>query len=132
MDAMTKVERTACRAAELIPAHPAAEAWYLAAVDVYGDASSVVRKVCPREAFVALCDAGLLPGSRAEPGITLGLNRSYALAIVGLLRQNPALAQARKTFLWRQVMAVTGSNTDKMHNGQIDVVLGLWKAGLVH
>jgi hypothetical protein len=45
--------------------------------------------------------------------------------------ENPDRAEGSKAALWSEVMARTGSDPHKRHNGQMDVVLSVWEAGLL-
>jgi hypothetical protein len=53
-------------------------------------------------------------------------NKDYALKAVSLLERQPELAIDRKA-LWSAVMA----GEKKTENQQMDVVLSLWRAGLL-
>lgn len=52
-------------------------------------------------------------------------NKSYAIAALDLLRQG--IRFAKPVDLWAGVM----NGQRKAHNGQADVVLALWEAGLL-
>jgi len=53
------------------------------------------------------------------------LNKDYALQAVKLLTDEPSLA-GNKAHLWRRV-----AGEDKNSNSQMDVVISLWKGGLI-
>ncbi len=116
-----------------------AERWMEAVRKVYPTTTAGQKKNAPRAAFVGLCDAGLVkgvgaagsgPGSGAGLGAGLGKtsagnrNRDYAVEAVRLLK-----AGEHKTVsqLWT---AVTDGD-DVEHASQMDVVLALWKNGLI-
>ena len=101
----------------------ASAAWDTAAARI--TASQASRdKGCPRGAFLGLCEAGLIAGAEQPAGDAGGLNGEYAVRAARALRANPDL-QYDRVELWRQACL----NSRKAHNGQMDVVVGLWQAG---
>lgn len=111
----------------------AEDAWRKVAEDVFADAPAAKVKGCPREAFLGLCQAGLLigvPAGRCNQSAS-SVNRRYATAAVNLLKTNPKLANGAKAELWRRVMLATDSNPNKKPNAQLDVVLALWTSQLI-
>lgn len=82
------------------------------------------KKKAPREAFVGLCEAGLVNGVGPGHDTSGNRNKDYAVAAVTLLR-----AGTHKTVsqLWS---AVTDSDGTE-HACQMDVVLALWKNGFI-
>jgi hypothetical protein len=106
----------------------AEERWQDAVKKVYPTTPIGQKKSAPRAAFVGLCEAGLVKGIRAdEPAPTnsaMNRNKAYAVAAVELLR-----AGTHKTVsqLWAAVSETDGGE----HSSQMDVVLALWKNGLI-
>ncbi|MEK4453437.1 DUF6979 family protein [Paenibacillus sp. FSL L8-0506] len=103
-------------------------AWNTAASDVFGEGTWAQRKGCPKNAFLGLCEEGLVRGIpkgnytyRSE-----SLNKAYALEAVELLKVSPLLANDRNG-LWKEVM----KGVKKSHNSQMDVVLALWNNNLI-
>ena len=82
------------------------------------------KKKAPRESFVGLCGAGLVKGIPAGDYAAGNRNKDYAVAAVTLLR---AGTHKTVTQLWS---AVTDSDGTE-HAFQMDVVLALWKNGLI-
>jgi hypothetical protein len=125
---MSKYGKTAVAAARLCASGAAAprQAWDRAAVEVFGAGTSGQRKSSPRDAFLGLCAQGLVTG--IEPGkYTRSLkNRAYAVEAVRILRQHPVLAN-QPPDLWRTLQA----GRRKAHNGQMDVVVALWRHELI-
>lgn len=80
------------------------------------------KKSCPRNAFLGLCEEGLIEGIPPGSYTDSVLNKKYALLAIDLLRQNSVLASSSMG-LWRAVMA----GEEKVPNSQLDVVIGLWK-----
>ncbi|MCR8633919.1 DUF6979 family protein [Paenibacillus radicis (ex Xue et al. 2023)] len=105
------------------------EAWNIATTETCGEGTWAQKKGCPKNAFLGLCEAGLVKG------ISKGIytersnsqkNKGYAIKAVELLRENPELAEDLKV-LWETVM----DGKVMSHNYQMDVVVSLWKHGLI-
>ena len=106
-----------------------AERWTDAVCKVYPTATAGQKKNAPRAAFVGLCDAGLVKGIAGGAGSGSGTssgnrNRDYALEAVRLLK-----AGEHKTVT--QLWAAVTDGDDVEHASQMDVVLALWKNGLI-
>ncbi|SFD28293.1 DUF6979 family protein [Algibacter pectinivorans] len=117
----------AAKEAALIGGNPI-EAWR-AAVQNF-DSESAKLKGCPKNAFLGLCEAGLVKGIKSGSYFTRkkeNLNKKYAITAVNLLATNPCL---NKNELWKEVREklVLG---EKKHNSQMDVVLALWNKKLI-
>lgn len=102
------------------------EAWAEAARKVFPGSESQQVKSCPRSTFLALCGEGLVVNVPAGQYTRSKLNRRYALRGVELVRHSDSLAAA-PNLLWRTVM----DGEAKAANGQMDVVIALWRAGLI-
>ncbi len=132
---MTKYGSTAVQAVGLLRDgyKSADQAWRTIAGKVFAGAPKARDKVCPREAFLGLCAAGLIRG--VSPGTCSGSsdspNRSYSVTAVRLLSASPELVRGTKIGLWRLVMTELGLNTDKKPNEQMGVVLALWERDLI-
>lgn len=88
------------------------------------------EKACPRNAFLGLCEAGLVKGIKA--GVYFknkkeNLNKKYAIKAVEILKENPSLS---KNELWDKVRERLALG-EKKHNSQMDVVLALWENNLI-
>ena len=103
---------------------PAAR-WQSAVERLYPTSLSARRKGCPRGAFLGLCEEGLVKGIPPGEYTASKNNKAYAVNAVGLLAEGKQKWSV--TELWR---AVT-NDPEKTHNSQMDVVLALWKNGLV-
>ena len=106
------------------------EAWN-EAIKTKTESSSSQKKLCPRFTFLGLCEAGLLKGISAADYVgAQGTNSLYipnkqrAIHAVQKLREDMSLADDRKK-LW----SIIGNG--EHHNGQMDVVLALWKHDLI-
>ena len=105
------------------------ESWSLA-VDTYLESKSSRDKACPKNAFLGLCEAGLVKGIKADSYFKknkLNLNKKYAVTAVNILRRNESVS---KKELWLKVREELGLG-DKRHNSQMDVVLALWENDLI-
>jgi hypothetical protein len=99
-------------------------AWAQEAEQTFG-AGSRAEKVCPRTAFLALCAEGVVKGVPAGDYVDTSLpNCEHALSALSLLREGAAQFESGRA-LW-QALGVS-----KAYNQQLDVVLALWRAGLV-
>jgi hypothetical protein len=101
------------------------ERWNQAVQQLYPTSPSAQRKGGPRSAFLTLCEAGLVKGIPAGQYAAPHKNRPYATLAVALLA---AGTHKTVTTLWSEVTA----GEDIEHNSQMDVVLALWKNGLIH
>ena len=83
------------------------------------------KKSAPRLAFLGLCEAGLVKGIHGDAfASTANRNKTFAVEAVKLLS---AGSHKTVTQLWS---AVT-QEEDIAHASQMDVVLALWKNGLI-
>ncbi len=102
----------------------AADRWDTAVRQLYPEKPYMQKKTAPRGAFLGLCEEGLVKGIAAGQYIASNQNKRYALRAVELLEQGlPCTINT----LWTH--AVEGQ--DVTHNAQMDVVLALWKNGLI-
>jgi len=103
------------------------EAWRSAA-QALGCSPSMAAKGCPRGAYLGLCEEGLVRGvPRPTNHRTKSTdNKRYAMRAIEALRRDGTLC-FRRTDLWREA----SRPRTIVHNGQIDVVLGLWAEELI-
>lgn len=102
------------------------EAWDSAAAELVRESDSARDKGCPRGAFLGLCAAGVVKGVGCRSLDDGGVNGDYAVRAYRALCANPAL-EDNQVELWRQACPGRG----KKHNGQMDVLVGLWQARLL-
>jgi hypothetical protein len=104
------------------------ERWQDAVGKLYPTTPIGQKKAGPRNAFVGLCEEGLVKGIPAgQYGVWTSSgsrNKAYAVKAVELLK-----AGTHKTVstLWAEV--AEGDKTE--HGSQMDVVMALWKNGLI-
>ena len=101
-------------------------AWAKATASTFPNSMSLQVKSCPKGAFLGLCEEGLVEGVLPGAYTRSQSNKQYAVNAVGRLRQFPGAASDR-TSLWR----ASANDQRKAHNGQMDVVVALWQAGLI-
>jgi len=100
-------------------------AWERATRELFPSETSR-NKGCTKDAFLGLCQEGLITGI-PEGNYTLSYkNKRYAKRAVEILRESPELAKDLRS-LWQCVMA----GERKVHNSQMDVVVALWEAHLI-
>ena len=101
-----------------------AQRWETAVRQLYPEKPYLQKKTAPRGAFLGLCDKGMVKGVAAGEGGGSDKHGVYAVQAVELLR---AGTHRTVTALWT---AVTEGD-ESAHNAQMDVVLALWKNGLI-
>jgi hypothetical protein len=102
------------------------DAWRAAAEATFPKSPSSAEKGCPKGAFLGLCENGLVLGAPKGTWTRSVLNKTYAVRAVAALHTDPGLLD-RKRDLWRKVSGTEA----KAENGQLDVVLALWRAGMI-
>ena len=80
----------------------------------------------PQVRILGLAEDGLIRGVPRGNYTNSSLNKWYAVEAVKLLRTSPCLTESE---LWSCVMRNQPNKVS--HNNQMDVVLALWKAGLI-
>ena len=101
-------------------------AWKQAMAQVFPDSQSSRKKSCPKSTFLGLCEEGLVVGVAAGNYTTSIDNKRYALQAVKQLRKNPALVDDGVK-LWKTIIGTE----NKVENSQMDVVISLWRNGLL-
>jgi len=102
------------------------DAWRSAAQLLLGYSPSMMRKNCPRSAYLGLCEVGLVTSAPRGRWISSDDNKLYALRAVRALRCDATWLE-RPMLLWRKV----SQSPSKTPNNQIDVVFELWKERLI-
>lgn len=129
---MNKYGIVAINAIQALQKHHEAQplmAWNSAATLMFGEGTESQRKGCPRNAFIGLCEVGLVKGiSKGTYVKKSGLekNKEYAVKAVEMLSNTPELAKDKRK-LWNEVV----EGVEKKHNSQMDVVLALWNTELI-
>lgn len=126
---MGKFGEAAIRAVNLVSQDDAlspVDAWKKAVGEFFPGSKHQRRKGCPRDAFLGLCEMGVVRGIRAGSYTTSEKNKGYAVRALAALRSDPSLVE-HKTRLW----AIALEGADKEENKQMDVLVTLWREGLV-
>ena len=99
--------------------------WESAMATVYPTSPAARKKGSPRGAFLGLCEAGLVKGIPAGNYAASADNKAYAVRAAELLIEGKQ--KWSTSSLWRAVEA----DPAKLHNGQMDILLALWKNDLI-
>jgi len=99
--------------------------WESAMQRLYPSSPTAQRKSCPRGAYLGLCEEGLVKGIPAGHYTASQDNKDYAVRAAALLAEGKQSWSV--SALWR---AVT-NDPERAHNNQMDIVLALWKNGLI-
>lgn len=99
--------------------------WEKAMEELYPTSPAARKKGSPRGAFLGLCEAGLVKGIAAGNYTASADNKAYAVRAAELL--NEGKQNWSTSALWRAVE----DDPAKTHNGQMDIVLALWKNDLI-
>lgn len=102
------------------------DAWEKATIEIFGDRVTSQYKGCPRNAFLGLCEEGIVKGIAVGNYTKSKKNKEYAIKAIQILKITPELA-SNKEALWTRV--ISGEN--KSHNQQMDVIVSLWNSKLL-
>ena len=102
-----------------------AKRWQSAMEKVYPTSPLAREKSGSRGAFLGLCEEGLVKGIPAGNYTASKDNKGYAVRAAELLLEGTRKWSISE--LWR---AVT-DDPEKTHNSQMDIVVALWKNGLI-
>ncbi len=112
------------RAETAYRSHPA-ERWSEVMGRLYPTSEAARRKSAPRAAFLSLCEAGLVKGIPAGSYGASTKEKDKVVRAVELLQDG---TQKTVHGLWT---AVADADATAGHAGQMDVVMALWKNGLI-
>ncbi|NRR19755.1 DUF6979 family protein [Brevibacillus sp. MS2.2] len=102
------------------------EAWKKAISEIFEEGIWQQVKACPKNAFLGLCEEGLIKGIESGSYCKSQKNKGYALRAVEAINNDPTLVNDKKK-LWEY--ASNGSGIS--HNHQMDVVISLWNTKLL-
>lgn len=97
------------------------DAWEMATIEIFGKGTTSQRKGCPRDAFLGLCEKGMIRGIPVGSYTRSKRNKEYAMKAIRILTEIPELS-SNKNALWEKVV----ESESKCHNQQMDVVTSLW------
>ena len=95
--------------------------WRSALEKLYPSSLTSQKKICPRGAFLGLCEEGLIKGIPAGNYTASKENKAYAVRAAALLAEGTQSWSVNS--LWKAV----SDDSEKAHNSQMDVVMALWK-----
>ncbi len=95
----------------------------------FGNSTSSQEKSCPRDAYLGLCQHGLVKGVASGNYTRSKENKRYAVTAVYLIKANASLGKISEQDLWEKVLRHLKLNTNKTYNQQMDVVLMLFQNG---
>jgi hypothetical protein len=103
-------------------------AWEKATIVLFGEGTSGQKKGCPKNAFLGLCEAGLIICREKtlqcnSPDKPDSKNKGYASKAVELIREDRSNMN-NKTVLWQKITTVK-------YNQQLDVVFALIEKGYI-
>ena len=109
-----------------VSANASPEARWQSAMEKLYPTSPIARKNgCPRGAFLGLCEEGLVKGIPPGQYTKSKHNKAYAVRAAALLAEGTQSWSI--SALWHAV----ADDPEKSHNSQMDVVMALWKNGLI-
>jgi hypothetical protein len=122
--------RAAVRAAQMLQESTSSdpEAAWKRAITLETESKDSRDKPCPRGAFLGLCGGGHIPGCSKRSAFLRNTNGDYAVRMLRAIQKDESLLGDRER-LWK---AAIGRGRDSpSEQGQIDVVVSLWTAGLI-
>lgn len=99
---MSKYGIAAVKTVELIRSYnkySPREAWDIVTTVMFGYKSPSQKKGCPRNAFLGLCEEGIVKGVYPGEYTNSIKNKKYALKALDILKENPELVEDPKR-LW--------------------------------
>ena len=99
--------------------------WESAMAKLYPTSPSARKKGCPRGAFLGLCEEGLVKDIPPGNYTASKANKAYAVRAAALLTEGTQ--SWSRSALWQ----VVTDDPEKAHNSQMDIVMALWKNGLL-
>jgi hypothetical protein len=101
------------------------QAWKCA-ITKFTNSKTSQEKGCPKDTFLGLCEEGFLaPIIPRKKYTDSDKNKIYGLRALEALRKNPELANS-PTALWNNI-----ETSAENEQGQMCVVIALWKEGLI-
>ena len=92
---------------------------------LYPTSPTARKKGCPRGAYLGLCEEGMVKGIPPGHYTTSKDNKACAVRAAALL------AEGKEGWSTRALWQTVTNDPGKAHNSQMDVVMALWKNGLI-
>lgn len=122
---MSRYGFVALEAVEIAQKHVDADIAWTAAEHQFREKTSLIKKGCPKGAFLGLAEDGHIKGIPSGHYTSSTKNKAYGLAALQQLKMSPELAKNKKE-LWLR----SCNDQPKVQNGQMDVVIALWENNL--
>ncbi|MCW3792949.1 hypothetical protein OM416_15265 [Paenibacillus sp. LS1] len=103
------------------------KAWNEVTIQIFGKGSSSQKKGCPENTFLGLCEEGLLEGIPSGIYTNSKKNKGYGLKAVKILGEIDNDKDINQRALWKEVIG----DQDIKYNSQMNVVLALWREGMI-
>lgn len=105
------------------------EAWYIATGEQFGKGSWGQKKGCPRNAFLGICEEGLIKGIKAGRYNKKehSLNKQYAIDTIKLFKDDSTNQQRDNKEIW----GIVTNGKDIKSNYQVEIVKALWERDLI-
>ena len=104
---------------------PPEEAWGKSISEVFPESKSSREKGCPRNAYLGLCENGLIKGIPSGNYTNSQLNKEYAITAHNIIKSDTN-TNVTASALWNSVIY----NEKKSHNSQMNAVMALHDHGL--
>ncbi len=132
---MTKYGNVAIKAVELFRTQNESnlvDAWNIAAKEIFKDKDPSIKKPCPKDTFLGLCEEGLIKDIPSGKYTMSKSNKAYALATVELLKECDIFEKCSDADIWKKVLKKCKTDPQKKHNGQLPVIRALFENGLLN
>ena len=106
------------------------EAWKKAAGKAFPTSFESQEKSYPKSTFLGLAGLGKIKGITVGNYTSSVLNKEYAITALSILQKQSVVETSPKE-LWRQTLVKLNKPQQIRHNGQMDVVIGLWEQKLI-
>jgi hypothetical protein len=131
---MSKYGKVAIKAVEIFKNRELSSplrAWEIAADEIFKDKEPSIKKGCPRNTFLGLCEEGHVRDIPPGKYTTSKSNKAYAIATIELLRERDIFKEFSEKEIWQKVLTKCNTNLGKKHNDQIPVSKALFENKLL-
>lgn len=80
------------------------DAWEIAAKEIFEDKEASIKKGCPRNVFLGLCEDGHIIGIPPGKYTESKSNKAYAIATLELLREREIFKEFPEKEIWKKVL----------------------------
>jgi hypothetical protein len=124
---MNKYAQVALKAIEIVKIKNISpeDAWTEASRQIFPESESSRKKACPKNAFLGLCEEGIIIGVKQGNYTKSKDNKRYAIEAVDILRREGDLSEKH---LWERIEK---ADKNKRHNQQMHVVRALFNQNCI-